>query len=137
MINNKNTEADFKYEYSAPTDSERKEIISIRDEYVSVGSDVSVVNRLRAMHKRAKAVPRLVSIVIGVLGTLIFGGGMALFLEFDYTVSGIIVGAIGFLIAILAYPSYVLLIKTMKNKYGSKIIELSNEVLGDKKQENK
>lgn len=131
MIDNKNTEADFKYEYSAPTDSERKEIISIRNEYVSASGGTSVVEKLRAMHKRVKTVPRTISIIIGVLGTLVFGGGMAMFLEWNYTVSGVIVGVIGFLIAVLAYPTFKLLIKLMKNKYGDKIIELSNEILGE------
>lgn len=131
MIDNKDTEADFKYEYSAPTDSERKEIISIRNEYMSAGGDASVVERLKAMHKRVKTVPHAISIVIGVLGTLVFGGGMAMFLEYDYTVSGAIVGVIGFLIAILAYPIFKLLTNLMKNKYGNKIIELSNEILGE------
>lgn len=131
MIDNKNTEADFKYEYSAPTDSERKEIISIRNEYVSASGGTSVVEKLRAMHKRVKTVPRAISIIIGVLGTLVFGGGMAMFLEWNYTVSGVIVGVIGFLIAVLAYPTFKLLIKLMKNKYGDKIIELSNEILGE------
>lgn len=131
MIENKDTEADFKYEYSAPTDSERKEIISIRNEYVSSGGNASAVERLRAMHRRVKTVPRAISIVIGVIGTLVFGGGMAMFLEWDYIVSGAIVGVIGFLIAILAYPTFVVLNKIMKNKYAGKIIELSNEALGD------
>lgn len=131
MIDNKNTEADFKYEYSAPTDSERKEIISIRNEYVSASGGTSVVEKLRAMHKRVKTVPRAISIIIGVLGTLVFGGGMAMFLEWNYTVSGVIVGVIGFLIAVLAYPTFKLLIKLMKNKYGDKIIELSNDILGE------
>lgn len=131
MIDNKNTEADFKYEYSAPTDSERKEIISIRNEYVSASGGTSVVEKLRAMHKRVKTVPRAISIIIGVLGTLVFGGGMAMFLEWNHTVSGVIVGVIGFLIAVLAYPTFKLLIKLMKNKYGDKIIELSNEILGE------
>lgn len=131
MIDNKNTEADFKYEYSAPTDSERKEIISIRNEYVSASGGTSVVEKLRAMHKRVKTLPRAISIIIGVLGTLVFGGGMAMFLEWNYTVSGVIVGVIGFLIAVLAYPTFKLLIKLMKNKYGDKIIELSNEILGE------
>lgn len=132
MIENKNkTDADFKYEYSAPTDSERKEIISIRNEYVSASGGTSVVERLRVMHRRAKSLPRAISIIIGVIGTLVFGAGMAMFLEWNYTVSGVIVGVIGFLIAVLAYPIFKLLTKLMKNKYGNKIIELSNEILGE------
>lgn len=132
MIENKNkTDADFKYEYSAPTDSERKEIISIRNEYVSAGGETSVVERLRAMHRRVKAMPRALSIALGVLGTLVFGAGMAMFLEWNYTVSGAIMGVIGFLIAVLAYPIFKLLTKLMKSKYGNKIIELSNEILGE------
>lgn len=132
MIEIKNkTDADFKYEYSAPTDSERKEIISIRNEYVSASGGTSVVEKLRVMHRRAKSLPRAISIIIGVIGTLVFGAGMAMFLEWNYTVSGVIVGVIGFLIAVLAYPAFKLLTKLMKSKYGNKIIELSNEILGE------
>lgn len=132
MIENKNkTDADFKYEYSAPTDSERKEILSIRNEYISVGVDGGDVDRLRAMHRRVKSLPRIISIVIGIIGTLIFGGGMAMFLEFKYIVSGAIVGAIGFIIVLAAYPLYQLFTKLMKRKYSDRIIELSNEILGE------
>lgn len=137
MIENKNkTDADFKYEYSAPTDSERKEIISIRNEYVSAGGGTSVVEKLRAMHRRAKSLPRAISIIIGVIGTLVFGAGMAMFLEWNYTVSGVTVGVIGFLIAALAYPIFKLLTNLMKSKYGDKIIELSNEILGESEKAN-
>lgn len=131
MIENKNkSDADFKYKYSAPTDSERKEILSIRKEYISAGADGSDVDRLRAMHRRVKSIPCLISIVIGIIGTLIFGGGMAMFLEWNYTVSGLIVGVLGFVIAVVAYPIYIIFIKLMKRKYSDRIIELSNEILG-------
>lgn len=132
MIENKNkTDVDFKYEYSAPTDSERKEILSIRNEYISVGADGSNVDRLRAMHRRVKSLPRMISIVIGIIGTLIFGGGMAMFLEWSYTVLGVIAGVLGFVIALVAYPIYIILNKLMKKKYSERIIELSNEILGE------
>lgn len=129
--NNNKSDADFKYEYSAPTESERKEIISIRNEYLSVGGGSNNVESLRAMHRRVKSLPRVISIVIGVIGTLIFGGGIALFLEFEYIVLGAIVGAIGFIIVLAAYPVYQLFTKLMKKKFGDKIIELSNQILGE------
>lgn len=132
MIENKTkSEADFKFEYSAPTDSERKEILSIRNEYLLVGADGNDMERLRAMHRRVKSLPRALSIVIGVIGTLIFGGGMAMFLEFDYTVSGVIVGVLGFIIAVLAFPTYKITTNLMRKKYSERIIELSNEILGE------
>lgn len=132
MIENKNKSgADFKFEYSAPTDSERKEILSIRNEYMSVGTDGKNVERLRAMHRRVKSLPSALSIVIGVIGTLIFGAGMAMFLEWNYTVSGAIVGVIGFVITLAAYPIYKIFAKIMKKKYSDRIIELSNEILGE------
>lgn len=132
MIENKTkSEADFKFEYSAPTDIERKEILSIRNEYLLAGADGNDMERLRAMHRRVKSLPRALSIVIGVIGTLIFGGGMAMFLEWNYTVSGAIVGVLGFIIAPAAYPIYKILAKIMKKKYSDRIIKLSNEILGE------
>lgn len=132
MIENKTKSgADFKFEYSAPTDSERKEILSIRNEYLLVGADGNDMERLRAMHRRVKSLPSALSIVIGVIGTLIFGGGMAMFLEWNHTVSGVIVGVIGFVIALAAYPINKIFAKLMKKKYSDRIIELSNEILGE------
>lgn len=132
MIENKTKSgADFKFEYSAPTDSERKEILSIRNEYLLVGADGNDMERLRAMHRHVKSLPSALSIVIGVIGTLIFGGGMAMFLEWNYTVSGVIVGVIGFVIALAAYPINKIFAKLMKKKYSDRIIELSNEILGE------
>lgn len=132
MIENKTKSgADFKFEYSAPTDSERKEILSIRNEYLLVGADGNDMERLRAMHRHVKSLPSALSIVIGVIGTLIFGGGMAMFLEWNCTVSGVIVGVIGFVIALAAYPINKIFAKLMKKKYSDRIIELSNEILGE------
>lgn len=132
MIENKTkSEADFKFEYSAPTDIERKEILSIRNEYLLAGADGDDMERLRAMHRHVKSLPSALSIIIGIIGTLIFGGGMAMFLEWNYTVSGAIVGVLGFIIALAAYPIYKILAKIMKKKYSDRIIKLSNEILGE------
>nr|MBE6545355.1 hypothetical protein [Oscillospiraceae bacterium] len=121
----------FTYTYSAPTEAERREIESIRRQYVAEDREVSKADRLRSLHSAVVGKATAVSLALGVVGMLVFGGGMALALEFDMLLLGIVLAIIGSIPIALAYPIYKRLYASGKRKYGDEIIRLSDELLGE------
>lgn len=124
-----NNNEDFSYSYTAPTEKERKEITAIRNQYAPTSDTKSGIQTLRALDKRVHSIPMITSLTIGVIGTLIFGLGMAMVLEWHITLYGILVSAIGIIPTALAYPVYKFSLKRMKKKYGKRILELSESIL--------
>ena len=121
----------FTYTYSAPTESERREIESIRRQYKLTECTENKVDRLRSLHSKVVGAATAASLVLGVVGTLIFGTGMALALEFNMLIPGIIVAALGAVPMALAYPVHKKMIEKGKEKYGDEILRLSDELLGE------
>jgi len=126
---------DFEYKYVAPTNEERKEIENIKNSYLTQSSFTdSKLNKLRKLDGKVKNIPVIISLVLGIVGTLIFGLGMSMALEWNLTLWGIIVSAVGFVPTICAYPAYKFWSKNLKKKYSAEIINLSNELLNDEKE---
>lgn len=119
----------FDYTYSAPTESERREIEDIRKKYVSVENKADNLEKLRALDARVKNPPTLIAYVLGVVGVLIAGLGMAMVMEWNLMLWGVIVGVIGVAVAAAAYPVYKLMLARNKRKYGDEIIALTDELL--------
>lgn len=120
---------DFKYNYSAPTAEERREIESIRNSYISRNKKDDKLSTLRKLHSKAKSVPKIISLTIGIIGLLIFGLGLTLILEWNSIAAGILVGAVGIIIMIANYPIFVKISNDIKNKYSKEILDLSEELL--------
>ena len=72
------------------------------------------------------------SLIIGVMGALIFGLGMAMILVWSITVFGIIVCVVGAVPVAAAYPIFLVTMKRNKEKYGEEILKLSDEILNMK-----
>lgn len=119
----------FSFSYSALTDKERKEINAIRNKYAPTSDASKSIETLRALNKRVHSVPIAMAITFGTIGTLIFGLGMAMVLEWSITLYGILVSATGLIPTALAYPVYKSSLKKMKKKYGKQILELSESIL--------
>lgn len=121
----------FTYTYSAPTEAERREIESIRRQYKPDRQEESNIERLRKLHSKVVGAATAASLALGIVGLLIFGGGLALVLELKMIVIGIILSAIGVIPIALAYPVYNKVINDGKKRYGDEIIRLSDEILGE------
>lgn len=120
----------FKYKYVAPTMEERKEIESIRREYLPKDETMTKLERLRYLDNLVKTIPMIWSLSLGVIGLLVFGIGMVFFLEWVILwYLGIPFGILGVILMVLAYPVYVKKLKKNKEKYGAEILELSKELL--------
>ena len=125
----------FTFSYSAPSSEERKEIESIRKSYLSQGSASSdKLSLLRALDNKVKNTPKIIALTIGTISTLIFGLGLAMILEWNILLFGIIVSFVGFVFALLTYPIYKNILKTTKKKYSAQILRLSEELLNEKEQ---
>lgn len=120
----------FRYTYTALTPEEKKEIEGIRRNYApSETTAETSLERLRRLHAKTKNPPTALSLTLGVVGTLVFGTGLCMVLEWNLPLWGVIVGALGALVAGLAYPAYRWLLKRNKKKYAAEILELSDELL--------
>lgn len=120
----------FEYRYSAPTEAERREIAAIRRQYLPQGAPEGGIEELRRLNGRVTGLATALSLAVGVIGLLIFGLGLTMVLEWGLTLWGIIVGVLGLFPIGAAYPVYRVLYAAGKKKYGPRILQLSEELIG-------
>lgn len=119
-----NKEAEFQYSYSA---KEQEEIKKIRSRYEAPKEDKMAY--LRRLDEGATRKGTLISIGLGVIGTLIFGVGMCCVLVWQVFVPGIVIGMIGIAALSVAYPVYVRMTKKEREKIAPEILRLTDELL--------
>lgn len=124
----------FNFKYTAPTEEERREIDSIRRQYIPKEKTETKIERLRRLDALVKNTAIIWSLVLGVLGCLIFGLGLTMILKWNIYFWGILLMVIGSAPMAVAYPVYKALLQKYKNRYGEEILRLSEELLneGDK-----
>ena len=123
----------FEFSYSAPTEAERREIENIRAQYEENPSRrEGKLERLRKLDLLVKNSAMAVGITLGVIGVLIFGVGMTMVLEWNLTLWGVLVGAVGVAPMAVAYPAYNAVLKKNKKKYGEEILRLAEELMPNK-----
>lgn len=83
-----NDEYKFNYSYSAPNESERREIESIKKQYISAPKKEDKLERLRDLNKRVMQPPLIISLTIGIVGTLVMGVGLTMVLEWNIVAWG-------------------------------------------------
>ena len=123
----------FSYSYSAPTEKERKEVESLRGWYTEE-KEPDKLAQLKKLDDKVKRPPEALALSLGVVGTLIFGGGMAMILKAGLLVWGALVSLVGLVPLALAYPLYKQLLKKLKDKYRDEILRLSDEILHEDEQ---
>jgi len=121
----------FRIDYEGKNDNIKEEVESIRNSYLEKSSSQKKLEELRKIDSKVKNTPLIIALSFGIIGTLVFGFGMSLILEFKNYIFGIIVSIIGMILIALAYPIYSILLKNLKNKYKDKILELSNELINE------
>ena len=133
--NNRQEENKFSYTYSA---KEQEEIRHIREKYMPSDETEDKMERVRRLDASVTKKSQCVAITLGIIGTLILGSGMSLFMtdisqalglsENIAMVIGIIVGIVGGVMVSLAYPIYNFMIKKMRRKIAPQIIRLIDEL---------
>lgn len=121
----------FEFRYSVPTEEERNEIKNIRNQYLDNHSQNEKLARLRKLDAKVKNIPTCVSMIVGIMGILIFGLGLAMALEWGLIFWGVIIGVIGCVPMGFSYIVYNKTYLKLKDKYSDEILQISNELLNE------
>lgn len=133
-MENKNKDTSFKYTYSA---KEQDEIRRIRQKYQD--REENGISRLRKLDAKVSQKATMVSLVLGIVGVLVMGTGMSLIMtEFGSLlgltgvlglVVGVIIGLVGIIMVVLAYPVYNTVLKKEREKIAPEILRLTEELM--------
>lgn len=121
----------FIYNYSAPTEKEKKQIEEIKRRYQEKTEDENDFIKLKKLDDKVKKSPMIISLILGIIGTLVFGLGLTMILEWKIWVWGIVVMLVGCIPITLAYPIYNLVFNKNKAKYSDEILSLSEKLLNE------
>ncbi len=127
-------EPGFRYTYSA---KEQREIEAIRKKYAPSEERQDKMATLRRMDRRVTEKGSAVALILGILGTLLLGTGMSLFMTPElrglagrYAMPvGIGLGAVGILLILLAYPIYRRVVRRERKKIAPVILKLTEELM--------
>lgn len=118
----------FNYTYSA---SQQEEIKRIREKYSAPEKQEDKMEQLRRLDKSVTKPGTIISLIVGIIGTLVMGAGMSMCMVGGNSlfIPGIIVGIVGILGVIAAYPLYSSITRKQREKLAPEIIRLSNELM--------
>jgi len=126
----------FNYTYSA---KQQKEIKKIRDKYIVPEKKEDKMTQLRRLDASVTKKASIVSLVLGIIGTLVLGMGMSLAMSNLSAILGvnanmaliigIVIGIIGIALVSLAYPLYNSIVRKEREKIAPEIIRLADELM--------
>ncbi len=125
----------FTYTYSA---AQQEEIASIRKKYAASTqpTEVDKMEQLRKLDAGVTNKAMTAALTVGILGALIMGTGMSLIMTdlaailgmTSALLPGIIIGIVGMVGVIAAYPLYQLVLKKQRAKIAPQILKLTEEL---------
>ena len=120
MENNK-----FSYTYSS---DKQEEIAKIREKYCP--REETTLEKIKRLDNAVTSKATMVSIIVGVIGSLILGVGMCCCLVWTKLfILGIFVGIVGIVGVSLAYPVYKKVLEKERAKVAPQILALTDEEL--------
>ena len=123
MDNNKS----FSYTYSA---KEQEEIKRIREKYAPPDRQADKMAQLRRMDRSVTKPGTIVSMAVGIGGTLILGLGMTCIMEWTaYFLLGIVLGLVGIALMVAAWPLYKRVTAKRREKLAPEIMRLTDELM--------
>ena len=96
--------------------------------------EVTKLDELRALDKRAKKGANVFAYIFGSIGALVFGFGMSVAMKIilpKLMVLGIVIGLLGIAMVSSNYFIYEKMLAKSKRKYADKIKKISNELLNN------
>ena len=96
------------------------------------------LDELKALDAKVKRPANVFAYVFGSISAIIMGAGMSLVMTdigatiglADSMIPGIAIGVAGLVMAIINYPIYKGMLSARKKKYGPRILELSEQIMG-------
>ncbi len=125
MDNMKQSEG-FNFTYSA---KDQEELKAIRKKYLPPEEDK--LQKVRAMDAHVANKATSISLIMGVIGSLVMGTGMCCCLVWQgvWFVPGIIIGLIGMITVGMAYPVFQHVVKKERRKIAPEILRLTEELI--------
>ncbi len=110
----------------------------IRTQYTE--KEHTQLDALKKLDAKVKRPVNVFAYTFGTIAALIMGSGMSLIMTDigsvlgveDIMQTGIIIGVIGMLMAILNYPIYKKMLSSRRKKYADQIITLSDQITNEK-----
>lgn len=115
----------FEYTYSAEKQSE---IEAIRKKYLPQNEQEDKLERLRKLDAGVGTTALIASMVLGILGALVFGIGMCCFLVWNLWLSGALACVLGVVWMLLAPALYRKLYEKRKAEIAPEILRLTEEL---------
>lgn len=116
----------FTYNYSA---KQQEEINRIRAKYAPKENNEDKMEQLRRLDASTTRPAAVISIIVGIIGTLMLGIGMCCTMVWtDMFVLGIIIGVVGIIVVSTAYPLYSHITKKRREKIAPEILKLTDEL---------
>ena len=125
-MSNENNKEVFEYTYSA---AQQEEIKKIREKYVQSPKEEDKMEQLRRLDAGVTQKGTIVSLIVGIIGTLIFGTGMCCCLVWNLFIVGVIIGDLGIICLSTAYPLYAHITKKERERVAPEILRLSEELM--------
>lgn len=124
---NKETKTEiFEYTYSS---AQQEEIKKIREKYTVSPKEEDKIETLRRLDESVTTKGTVVSLIFGIVGTLIFGTGMCCCLVWDLFALGVIVGLLGIICLAITYPLYTRITKKEHERIAPEILRLTDELM--------
>lgn len=117
---------EFNYTYSAP---EQEELKRIKEKYLPKEARLDKMEQLRRLDRSVERPGMILSLGMGVIGTLIFGAGMSCVMVWNLLGLGIAVGLAGVALLSAAYPVYKTVTEKRKAALAPQILALTEELM--------
>lgn len=119
----------FTYSYQSLSIDEQKDVRNIRNRYLKKDKIEEKKIKLQKLDKRVKHLPIVILSISIVIGTLIFGTGLAYILTFEKLEIGVPISIIGIVVIVLSFFIKKMVQRKLNYKYKDEIIALANEIL--------
>mgnify|MGYP001039045151 FL=1 len=118
----------FTYTYSA---AQQNEVKRIREKYAPPTQEQDKMEQLRRLDASVTKAGTAVSLIVGIISTLILGIGMSSCMVWKEAlfIPGIVIGVIGIVGICAAYPLYARITAMRRKKIAPEIMRLSDELL--------
>ena len=111
--------------YSA---EEQRELDAIRAKYTVKGkAQPTKLEQIKKLDAQVESKAMIAGLSVGIISTLIMGGGMSLTLSLGRPVIGILVGVVGLIGMLAAWPLYQKVLKKEREKAAPEILRLSED----------